>query len=115
MGKDGDDLPRSYDTRSEAAKRVAAQEVHKLNQAIRGRGRSGRGIASAGTPAPSASLVDLNASTREELEALPGIGPALARRIMARRPFRSINDQIEVDGIGEAKLMQLRPLVSVGE
>lgn len=53
----------------------------------------------------------LNAATREELEALPGIGPALAARIEAGRPYRSVADLDRVRGIGPKKLAALRPLV----
>ena len=61
----------------------------------------------------SGELVDLNLSTEEEWKSLPGIGPALARRIIAARPYRSVNDLIEVQGIGERRLTALRPPVKV--
>ena len=38
---------------------------------------------------PADRLVNLNTATQAELEALPGIGPTLARRIIEARPFRS--------------------------
>jgi competence protein ComEA len=61
--------------------------------------------------------VDLNTATDAQLDALPGIGPATAAAILAHRdangPFRSVDDLLDVRGIGEAKLEQLRPLVRV--
>ncbi|MBW3572364.1 MAG: helix-hairpin-helix domain-containing protein [Gemmatimonadetes bacterium] len=64
--------------------------------------------------APSAP-VELNQATPEELATLPGIGPALARRIVewrgANGPFRAVDDLEKVPGIGPAKLERLRPLV----
>ena len=57
--------------------------------------------------------MDVNTASAAELKELPGIGPALARRIIAGRPYRSVNDLIEVEGIGERKLAELRPLVRV--
>lgn len=49
--------------------------------------------------------VDLNAADRERLQCLPGVGPALADAILARRaqaPFRSCQELTEVEGMGPA-------------
>jgi competence ComEA-like helix-hairpin-helix protein len=62
-----------------------------------------------------AGTVPLNHAGVEELSALPGIGPALAARIVAYRdsagPFRTVDELGRVRGIGPAKLAALRPLV----
>jgi competence ComEA-like helix-hairpin-helix protein len=61
--------------------------------------------------------VELNRATEEELTALPGIGPALAARIVAARveaPFTSVEDLVRVRGIGPATVERLRPLARVG-
>lgn len=64
-------------------------------------------------------LVDLNAATAAQLVALPGIGPATAGAIVAYRrehgPFRSVDQLLEVRGIGPAKLAALRDKVRVGD
>jgi competence protein ComEA len=61
--------------------------------------------------------VDLNTATAEQLDTLPGVGPATAAAIIAHReqhgPFTSVDQLLDVRGIGEAKLEQLRDLVSV--
>jgi competence protein ComEA len=61
--------------------------------------------------------LDLNTATAEDLEALPGVGPVLARRIIdyrqSRGPFQTIDDLLAVHGIGKKKLAQLAPLVRV--
>jgi len=61
--------------------------------------------------------LDLNVATVEQLDALPGIGPVLAARIVAFRehhgPFRLVDDLLEVTGIGPKTLERLRPLVTV--
>lgn len=62
-------------------------------------------------------LISLNRATAGDLEELPGVGPVLASRIVAHRelngPFESIEDLLDVSGVGEAKLAMIRDLVSV--
>ncbi len=61
--------------------------------------------------------VNVNTATQAELELLPGIGPALAQRIIEHRrlrgAFRRVEDLDAVKGIGPKMLERLRPLVSV--
>lgn len=63
----------------------------------------------------AAGVVELNGATAGELEALPGVGPALARRIVQWRaehgPFRSVDALADVPGIGPATVERLRPRV----
>lgn len=63
-------------------------------------------------------LVDINSADRSELEALPGIGPVLAQRIVDYRqrfgPFRSPDQLAQVPGIGPKRLTALRGLVRAG-
>ena len=95
-----------------AVPRVGAPAPGVDPAAVSGAGTDGAGAA------PSASApVDLNTATAEQLETLPGVGPATAAAIIADRvahgPFRSVNDLGRVRGIGDAKLAQLRDLVTV--
>lgn len=66
-----------------------------------------------GSSAPLVGTVDINNASLEELEDLPGIGPAMAERIVANRPYGAIEDIVRVKGIGEATFAELRDLISV--
>jgi competence protein ComEA len=67
--------------------------------------------------AAGAGPLDLNSATVEQLDALPGVGPVLAQRIVDWRSqhgrFDSVADLSKVSGIGQAKLADLTPLVTV--
>jgi competence protein ComEA len=65
------------------------------------------------TSGVSALIIDLNTATQSELEDLPGVGEAIARRIIEGRPYSGIEDLLRVKGIGEATLEKLRPFVMV--
>lgn len=73
--------------------------------------------AAAATGGPVGAPVDLNAATPDQLDALPGIGPVLAGRIVDYRSqhgrFTSVDELGDVSGIGDALLERLRPLVRV--
>jgi competence protein ComEA len=76
------------------------------------------GVETAGAvTAATAGPLDLNAATAEQLDALPGVGPSTAAAILAYRQehgrFRSVDELLEVRGIGEAKLADLRSKVRV--
>lgn len=70
-------------------------------------------VASGGQP----GKLDLNRAELHQLENLPGIGPALALAIIRHRDrvgrFASVDDLLEVSGIGERTLERIRPLVTV--
>ncbi|GAB6938968.1 ComEA family DNA-binding protein [Isoptericola variabilis] len=76
------------------------------------------GSATGGAPGTSpGGAVSLNSATAADLEVLPGIGPALAGRIVAWReengPFTSVDELDEVSGIGPSVLAQVRDLVTL--
>ena len=73
--------------------------------------------ASAGAPALGQSLTNINTADEEALIALPGIGPVLARRIIAYRtergPFTSVEQLVEIQGIGPRNIKDFQHLVTV--
>ena len=66
---------------------------------------------------PESCPLNINTATAGQLETLDGIGQVLAQRIVdyreAHGPFRSVEELIAVEGIGEGKLEKLRELVTV--
>lgn len=93
-------MPVSSDSRSEPSKPSVEKEKGLNHQA-----------------AHVPMLVDLNGSSRMELEALPGIGMVLADRIVSYRStyggFQRVGDLVNVSGIGEKRLKRLEPFVTV--
>ena len=73
--------------------------------------------AAAGAPAAASPLVDLNTATLEQLDALPGVGPVTAQRIVdwraAHGRFTSVDQLREVSGIGETRFARLKDLVRI--
>jgi competence protein ComEA len=123
-----DGAARVADLIDEAGGPAADADVHQLNLAAQLRDGDRIYVPRVGEPAPAgvgggggepsaAEPVDLNRATQSELEELPGVGPATARAIVAYRdehgPFRSVDELMEVRGIGPAKLDGLRDLVRV--
>ena len=78
-------------------------------------GQPGSLGAGASTAAPDATgaLVSLNTATLDQLETLPGVGPVTAQKILdwrtAHGAFSSVDELLEVDGIGEKTLADLAP------
>jgi comEA protein len=69
--------------------------------------------------AETGKKIDLNAASQRQLESLPGIGPALADRIVKHREkngnFKRIEELMNVKGIGEKKFLRLRDLIAVNK
>jgi len=112
----------------DAASRSAAAAGHGLDAAENRGGReqppgsagagraADRGAGGDRGPALAASRIDLDRATARDLERLPGIGPALAARILADRaeqgPFRTPEALLRVRGIGPRTLQRIRPYLA---
>jgi competence ComEA-like helix-hairpin-helix protein len=62
----------------------------------------------------AAGLVDINSATQQELEAIKGVGPAAAKKIIAGRPYKSV-DELSKAGISAKAVEAMKPFVKVGK
>lgn len=72
------------------------------------------GVDTAAARPSGESGMDLNTATSADLQKIPGVGPSMADKIIAARPFRSVNDLKNVPGIGDAKFTSISSYVRVG-
>jgi DNA uptake protein ComE-like DNA-binding protein len=68
--------------------------------------------ASKAAAAPAGGPVDLNAGTQKQLESLPGVGPATAKKIIAGRPYSTVAD-LSRAGVSAKVIQQITPMVTV--
>ena len=77
----------------------------------------GSGSGGAGGATSAAGIVDINSATISDLDALPGVGPSTAQAIIdyrvANGPYASVDDLLNVRGIGPSKLAAMRARVRV--
>ena len=99
-----------------AAVNLAAPLVDGVQILVPGKIDASQGTAAGAGGAAAASLVSLSSATLDELDALPGVGPITAQKIVDWRathgPFRSVEDLDAIPGIGPARVEQLRDLVT---
>jgi competence protein ComEA len=107
------EVPTAEDAVS--AQLAAVDSARRVKSATRRAPTSGRS-ARPTAPEPEEVLVDPDVATEEELDRLPRVGPALARRIVANRdsfgPFGSVEEMERVRGIGPALAAGLAPYVT---
>lgn len=99
-----------------AAVNLAAPLFDGTQVVVPSRGATAGAAASSGSVSAGPVRVSLNGATAEQLDALPGIGPVTAQKIVAYRTehgsFHSVDDLDAIPGIGPARIAQLRDLVT---
>ena len=109
--KDGAQIYIPFRKNSKAKKASANTEKLGLDGSVPNETKSAN---NRHNPTINREIVNLNTATQAELEVLPGIGPAMAQRIIAQRQtaaYKTVDDLIRVRGIGKAKIEKLRPYV----
>jgi competence protein ComEA len=111
----GDDAPAAG---THSRKRAHHRRHHKKKHHHRATAETVASDTADGSDAPPPNVVNLNRADESELESLPGIGPALAERIVEFReqtgPYASADDLLDVSGVTQSKLDAIAPYVSTG-
>ncbi|MEA3207884.1 MAG: hypothetical protein QOE70_941 [Chthoniobacter sp.] len=97
-------------TKLAAAGILTPDDIKRLHQ-VRQWGESTSPVAQSNLPS-SSRTVNLNTASASSIEALPGIGPKTAAKIIAARPLKGIADLDKVPGIGAKAIEALRDIVS---
>jgi competence protein ComEA len=115
--------PRQVEAQLNLAAKLQDGQVVRVPRRDEGSAASGAAPAAGSAPAAGASaaagggLMDLNSATAEQLDTLPGIGPATAAKILASReqqPFASVDDLVTRKVVAAATLAKFRDRVTVG-
>src|SRR5215469_12466392 len=76
-------------------------------------------LAAANKKKPPVKPVNINTATSEQLQLVPGIGPATAQKILQMRksygPFKSVDDLLAIRGLGQKHLDKMRKYLTVGK
>jgi competence protein ComEA len=98
---------------SSAVKKGTSNQAHS----IRSNTKSDTGSKPAKLTDPKQGQININTATAEELQRVPGIGPAMAAKVIdyrkANHGFQSVEDLLQVSGIGERKFARMQPFVRI--
>ncbi len=93
---------------------VNPAQILEDGEQLRVPSKNADGAVNAGTSSASdapTERVNVNTASASELENLPGVGPKMAAKLIAGRPYSSLNDLDKVKGIGPSMLKKLEPRV----
>ena len=110
--------PRQVEAKLNLAAKVQDGQVVRVpRQSDSAAGSTGNTAVTSPPSGATPGLIDLNSATAEQLDTLPGIGPATAAKILAARaeqPFGSVDDLVTRKVLSAATLAKLRDLVTAG-
>jgi competence protein ComEA len=93
------------------------QDAQQILVLRKGSGPPGSGGVGSGSSSGAGGKINLNTATLDQLESLPGIGEVLGQRILdyrqAHGPFHSVDDLLNVSGIGPSHLADIKDKVAV--
>jgi DNA uptake protein ComE-like DNA-binding protein len=95
-----------------AAKAEKVEKVEKAAVPEKAAAASSAAPASSGKPAAAGAPVELNTASEKDLEALPGVGPATAKKILAGRPYSAVSE-LSRAGVSASTLSKISSLVTV--
>ncbi|MDR1851165.1 MAG: helix-hairpin-helix domain-containing protein [Propionibacteriaceae bacterium] len=118
LKKDADTAELNYASVLNDGDQVIVGTKKEPRGEIRAGQAGGAGVGGSGAAGSDAAvLVSLNQATSDQLETLPGVGPALAAKIIAYRDenggFTEVRELLQVSGIGEKKYAEIAPLVTL--
>jgi competence ComEA-like helix-hairpin-helix protein len=113
----GSTSPAAWSTASRSPSRFRPLRTPRPARWVGPATRAPTGPGTAAGPGAPPGRVDLNLATPDQLDALPGVGPVTAQRILEWRTrngrFARVEQLREIEGIGERRFGQLRELVRV--
>ena len=104
---------KSSSSKSSSSESAEKSSGEKTSSAKSTKGSSSSAAAASSAKSAPSGPVNLNTASEKELEDLPGVGPATAKKIVAGRPYSSVDDLAKA-GVSKSTITKISSLVTVG-